>query len=159
MNELMKDQSTYLDKVNLPGVVTGRSSIPNSGVTSFGGRQHVSASTPFRRALLFHTLLVVPLAFQALLTFISGFVFESDANFAISLVAFGGGTVLQHGGSTDLQLFVGIPGQELVLEVSVVGFVFSADGVRGQVEGCDGHALDVDLNLVVDVSRGGFKED
>ena len=143
----------YLDEFNVPGVLAGSGGIEGGHVASLRDGESVSgASLPGRAVLGGHALLVVPLLLQVLAGLLGGGVPELHPDLALTLVALGALTVLNHALAGHLQLLVEVDAQELLGEVGVLALVGNADGVGADVEGWERSAVDHQLEPVLDVS-------
>ena len=143
----------YLDKLNIPCVLSGTGSIKGCHVASLRNWQTSgSASLPGWAVLGVHALLVEPLVLQVLAGLLGCRVTELHSDFSLALIAFGAFSVLNHALAGHLQLLVEVDAQELLGEVGVLALVGNADGVGADVEGWERSAVDHQLEPVLDVS-------
>jgi len=143
-----------LDKVNIPSVLPGIGGIPHGHVAGFGGGQLVASSgAPFRRVLLFHTLLVIPFVSQRIITILSGLMLEVNLDLTLTTSTRGTFTVLEGGSAFNLHGLTHSQGQEFSGEVRVLGLISHTDNIRSDTQFRNGASVNLNLDLVVNIAR------
>ena len=143
-----------LDKVNIPSVLPGIGGIPHGHVAGFGGGQLVASSgAPFRRVLLFHTLLVIPFVGQRIITILSGLMLEVNLDLTLTTSTRGTFTVLEGGSAFNLHGLTHSQGQEFSGEVRVLGLISHTDNIRSDTQFRNGASVNLNLDLVVNIAR------